>query len=80
MCLQNTLGEDPGTGHFYLAENRTFLLCIDTLSNNFNPWDCEGNAETSGGRRFGAGGCLGSILGLRRSAQAGELSLSFEPD
>jgi hypothetical protein len=30
MCLQSTLGEDPGTGHFYLAKNRTFLLCVDT--------------------------------------------------
>src|SRR5690242_19408871 len=29
-CLQNTLGEDHGSGHFYLAENRTFLLCVDT--------------------------------------------------
>src|SRR5690348_11520822 len=28
-CLQNTLGEDHGSGHFYLAENRTFLLCVD---------------------------------------------------
>src|SRR5690348_9448233 len=30
-CLQNTLGEDHGSGHFYLAENRTFLLCVDTV-------------------------------------------------
>ncbi|HEY2118960.1 MAG TPA: hypothetical protein VGH37_07235, partial [Candidatus Acidoferrum sp.] len=30
MCLQITLGENHGTGHFYLAENRTFLLCVDT--------------------------------------------------
>src|SRR5437588_8924597 len=29
MCLQITLGEDLGSGHFYLAENRTFLLCVD---------------------------------------------------
>ncbi len=31
-------------------------------------------------KSFGGGACLGSILGQRRSAQAGELSLSFEPD
>ncbi len=30
MYLQNTLGEDRGSGHFYLARNRTFLLCVDT--------------------------------------------------
>ncbi len=30
MCLQSTLGEDHGSGHFYLAKNRTFLLCVDT--------------------------------------------------
>src|SRR5450755_87802 len=30
MCPQITLGENHGTGHFYLAENRTFLLCVDT--------------------------------------------------
>jgi hypothetical protein len=29
MCLQNTLGGDHGNGHFYLAETRTFLLCVD---------------------------------------------------
>jgi len=29
MCLQITLGENHGTGHFYRAENRTFLLCVD---------------------------------------------------
>src|ERR1700733_8406007 len=30
MCLQTTLGEDHGSGHFYFAKNRTFLLCVDT--------------------------------------------------
>src|ERR1700687_805244 len=30
MCLQITLGGNHGTGHFYLAKNRTFLLCVDT--------------------------------------------------
>src|SRR5271157_901524 len=29
MCLQITPGEDHGSGHFYLAKNRTFLLCVD---------------------------------------------------
>src|SRR5271154_5065085 len=26
---QITLGENHGSGHFYLAKNRTFLLCVD---------------------------------------------------
>src|SRR6516225_3584777 len=30
MYLQITLGEDHGSGHFYLAKTRTFLLCVDT--------------------------------------------------
>jgi hypothetical protein len=29
MYLQITLGEDHGSGHFYLAKTRTFLLCVD---------------------------------------------------
>ena len=29
MYLQNILGENLGSGHFYLAKNRTFLLCVD---------------------------------------------------
>jgi hypothetical protein len=28
---QITLGEDHGSGHFYLAKTRTFLLCVDRL-------------------------------------------------
>src|ERR1700694_5674998 len=30
MCLLSTLGGSLGSGHFYLAKNRTFLLCVDT--------------------------------------------------
>ncbi len=30
MCLPITPGGNRGTGHFYLAKNRTFLLCVDT--------------------------------------------------
>src|ERR1700691_2964298 len=29
MRLPITLGENHGSGHFYLAKNRTFLLCAD---------------------------------------------------
>src|ERR1700679_551481 len=29
MRLPITLGENHGSGHFYLAKNRTFLLCVD---------------------------------------------------
>jgi hypothetical protein len=29
MCLHITPGGNHGTGHFYLAKNRTFLLCVD---------------------------------------------------
>ncbi len=32
MYLQITLGEDHGSGHFYVARNRTFLLCVDTCA------------------------------------------------
>src|SRR6202045_990901 len=39
MCLQITLGGNRGTGHFYLAKNRTFLLCVDTKLRNFWPID-----------------------------------------
>jgi hypothetical protein len=31
MCLRITLGGNHGTGHFYLAKNRTFLLCVDRI-------------------------------------------------
>jgi hypothetical protein len=27
--LPITRGEKAGSGHFYLAQNRTFLLCVD---------------------------------------------------
>src|SRR5260370_16532836 len=30
MSLLSTPGGNRGTGHFYLAKNRTFLLCVDT--------------------------------------------------
>jgi hypothetical protein len=30
MCLPITPGGNHGTGLFYLAKNRTFLLCVDT--------------------------------------------------
>jgi hypothetical protein len=30
MYQQNTPGENLGSGHFYLAKTRTFLLCVDT--------------------------------------------------
>jgi hypothetical protein len=29
--LPVTLGENHGSGYFYLAKNRTFLLCVDTI-------------------------------------------------
>src|SRR6267378_6950900 len=32
MWLPITLGESLGRGHFYLAETRTFLLCVDIPS------------------------------------------------
>src|SRR5258705_1103991 len=30
MCLHITPGGNHGIGHFYLSNNRTFLLCVDT--------------------------------------------------
>jgi hypothetical protein len=39
MYLQITLGEDHGSGHFYLARNRTFLLCVDNSRwKHFETW------------------------------------------
>jgi hypothetical protein len=32
LPLPTTLGGNRGSGHFYLAKNRTFLLCVDTTS------------------------------------------------
>src|ERR1700675_1234457 len=32
MCLLSTPGGNRGTGHFYLAKNRTFLLCVDSVA------------------------------------------------
>src|ERR1700691_1451264 len=37
MCLQITLGENHGSGHFYLAKTRTFLLCVDTRRKLLSP-------------------------------------------
>jgi hypothetical protein len=31
MCPQIILGENLGSGHFYLAKTRTFLLCVDSF-------------------------------------------------
>src|SRR6202043_3982189 len=36
MCLPGTLGEDHGSGHFYLAKTRTFLLCVDRRHRDAN--------------------------------------------
>src|ERR1700676_2981078 len=30
MCLPSTPGGNRGTGHFYIAKKRTFLLCVDS--------------------------------------------------
>jgi hypothetical protein len=42
MCPQITPGEDHGSGHFYLAKTRTFLLCVDIAASGirqlFTPW------------------------------------------
>src|SRR6202521_4520942 len=42
MCLQITLGENHGSGHFYLAKTRTFLLCVDR---NLTVTNCESDCE-----------------------------------
>src|ERR1019366_1416510 len=47
MCLPVTLGENLGGGHFYLAQTRTFLLCVDTRRR------AGGLAPLAHGRRFG---------------------------
>src|ERR1035438_2685623 len=38
MCLLSTPGGNRGTGHFYLAKNQTFLLCVDTLRGWLRGW------------------------------------------
>ncbi|HEX5424903.1 MAG TPA: hypothetical protein VFW94_15250, partial [Candidatus Acidoferrales bacterium] len=42
--LPITLGASPGSGHFYLAQNRTFLLCVDTYMGHLAipPWKSSG--------------------------------------
>src|SRR5713101_164030 len=37
MSLLSIPGGNRGTGHFYLAKNRTFLLCVDTPSSKRSP-------------------------------------------
>ncbi len=39
MWLPITLGESLGRGHFYLAETRTFLLCVD-IARSFSLGQC----------------------------------------
>src|SRR6202789_646679 len=41
MRLPITLGENHGSGHFYLAKNRTFLLCVDTNAEGSQPTAAE---------------------------------------
>src|ERR1700726_2517190 len=43
MCLLSTLGGSLGSGHFYLAKNRTFLLCVDITPN----WALSGRLPAS---------------------------------
>src|SRR4029077_20209316 len=44
MCLLITRGGNRGTGHFYLAKNRTFLLCVDTISRSYRTTESAGLA------------------------------------
>jgi hypothetical protein len=37
MCLLSIPGGNHGTGHFYIAKNRTFLLCVDTSDTKSAP-------------------------------------------
>ena len=59
MCLPITLGGNHGTGHFYLAKNRTFLLCVDTrwmrreVQNPMAPASESGRYSGSQGARKG---------------------------
>src|SRR6202050_4586946 len=49
MRLPITLGENHGSGHFYLAKNRTFLLCVDTKTADLTPTTVR---RSRGGCRF----------------------------
>src|SRR5260370_40229550 len=41
--LPITPGGNLGSGHFYLAENRTFLLCVDTMGNKLDTGNAGGS-------------------------------------
>ena len=70
MCLPNTPGGNLGSGSFYLAEKRTFLLCVDTFESASliaeRPGSVQSGGTSSGsrvekpdtraGRWVGAGG------------------------
>src|SRR6266403_5451002 len=45
MWLPITLGESLGRGHFYLAETRTFLLCVDSRRRANRPSKQRGERE-----------------------------------
>ncbi|HVB07647.1 MAG TPA: hypothetical protein VNF00_01760, partial [Candidatus Acidoferrales bacterium] len=76
MRLPITLGEDHGSGHFYLAENRTFLLCVDSESignmpvTSFAPEEVEMFKESGIGIRVG-------VRGPRESSLIGFLTLTL---
>src|SRR5580658_2876649 len=55
MCLQTTLGEDHGSGHFYLAKNRTFLLCVDMNIKRVSPQNENVRTVQSRNVRFSKG-------------------------
>ncbi|PYU50537.1 MAG: hypothetical protein DMG48_12925 [Acidobacteria bacterium] len=46
MSLLSTPGGNRGTGHFYLAKNRTFLLCVDSRRNLAVPIIAHGVCDT----------------------------------
>src|SRR5882762_7276897 len=58
MWLPITLGESVGRGHFYLAETRTFLLCVDT---HLSP----GHAPVGGTRSWRLKTLIYRIIGMR---------------
>src|SRR5882762_5813100 len=64
MWLPITLGESLGRGHFYLAETRTFLLCVDT---HLSP----GHAPVGSTRSWRLKTLIYRIIGMRESALLG---------
>jgi hypothetical protein len=77
MCLPITLGENHGSGHFYLAETRTFLLCVDKATAAVEPVEQKKDRVNSGTQLISSLHCAPTISvctgrALRGSGEMGK--------